>query len=116
MERPPIVEDQMAGELIIGCAEGAGPSTEVQNQTSGDGKIDPNPPREDNVRGEEVFLTVHERRIGLFARAFSFPTDVSHEKLEANLHAGLLRIKVPKKASEVTKQEHKEVAVKHSGA
>jgi hypothetical protein len=52
MERPPIVEDQMAGELITGCAEGAGPSAEVQNQTSGDGKIDPNPPREDNVRGE----------------------------------------------------------------
>lgn len=65
----------MAGELITGCAEGAGPSAEVQNQTSGDGKIDPNPPREDNVRGEEVFQQFTNVALVCFARAFSFPMD-----------------------------------------
>jgi len=69
----------------------------------------------DSATRTDVAVTVHERRLGLFARAFSFPTDVCHEKLEANLHVGLLRIKVPKNLVDDAKSEHKEIEVKHSG-
>ena len=43
-----------------------------------------------------MYLTLGERRLGLYARAFNFPVDVDHEKTTAGLKAGVLRITVPK--------------------
>jgi HSP20 family molecular chaperone IbpA len=60
--------------------------------------------RDSKVRNDGVndqlppFLVIGERRIGSFRREFHFPMDVVVEKVEAKLEAGLLRIKVPKKA------------------
>lgn len=42
------------------------------------------------------FMTVHERRVGTYGRAFNFPTDVDHEVTVAKLDAGVLRIAVRK--------------------
>lgn len=63
-----------------------------------------------------VAITVHERRIGSFARAYSFPVKVDHGKLEASLHAGILRIRVAKLEVEDVHPDHKNIQVEHSGA
>ena len=60
----------------------------------------------------KVFLTVKERHMGMFARAFSFPTAVDHATLEAHLEYGLLRLKVPKVMDEPVKEEHKMPEIK----
>ena len=43
-----------------------------------------------------VYLTLSERHLGLYARAFNFPVDVDHGKTRAGLKAGVLRITVPR--------------------
>jgi HSP20 family molecular chaperone IbpA len=50
-------------------------------------------------------LIVRERMIGLFERAFHFPTDMDHESLTATLESGVLQIII-------TKQEHEQVVGK----
>ncbi|KAK5942164.1 hypothetical protein PMZ80_006119 [Knufia obscura] len=70
----------------------------------------------DAGENKAIALTLHERRIGPFARAFSFPTKVNHENLEAILRAGLLRIKVMKKEVEDVHPDHKNVEVTHADA
>ncbi|KAK5203156.1 hypothetical protein LTR96_011003 [Exophiala xenobiotica] len=60
-----------------------------------------------------VYLTLNERPLGLYARAFNFPVDVHHEKTTAKLNAGLLRITVPK--MEEAKQVDKTVKVENDG-
>ena len=45
---------------------------------------------------QSVYLTLGERRVGTVGRAFSFPVDVDHDKVTAHLHAGVLRLTVPK--------------------
>lgn len=116
MERPKIEEDEPTGEQTNGNAAAAEPSSEVITQSNKNRKDDSNIDENDHTKGKDTALTVHERHIGGLARAFSFPTEVSHEQLEANLHAGLLRMKVPKKEINEVMPEHKEVKVKHSGA
>ncbi|KAL6244446.1 hypothetical protein RBB50_008688 [Rhinocladiella similis] len=44
----------------------------------------------------EPHLTVHERQIGDYMRAFNFPVDVDRDETHAKLDAGLLKIIVPK--------------------
>ncbi|KAK6383508.1 hypothetical protein LTS17_002800 [Exophiala oligosperma] len=44
----------------------------------------------------EPHLTVHERLIGDYMRAFNFPVDVDRDETHAKLDAGLLKIIVPK--------------------
>lgn len=116
LQRPKILEDQATNTVSSGGAGSAKPPLEVKEQTTADAKVDPNIQKDVGDKEVEVFLTVHERRIGQSARAFSFATEVSHEKLEATLHAGLLRIKVPQKDPEDVGPEHREVKVNHSGA
>jgi HSP20 family molecular chaperone IbpA len=98
LERPEILEEQPA-------QEGEAPPPEDSTTTKKD---------QEPKHGEPV-LTVRERQIGVFARAFSFATEVDHEKLQATLHAGLLRIKVPKKDVEEVKKEFKKIDVKSAG-
>ena len=43
-----------------------------------------------------VYLTLGERHIGTFGRAFNFPVDVDHGGVTAKLAAGVLRLTVPK--------------------
>ncbi|KAK6439390.1 hypothetical protein LTR95_004404 [Oleoguttula sp. CCFEE 5521] len=57
----------------------------------------------ENVDDLPPWLILSERRIGSFRREFHFPIDVDMEKLEANLEAGLLRLKVPKRADSYPK-------------
>jgi Hsp20/alpha crystallin family len=49
---------------------------------------------------QSVYLTLGERRIGTYGRAFNFPVDVNHDATTAKLHAGLLRLTVPKLAAD----------------
>jgi len=109
IERPKIVEDEARD--IVADAE---PGKETNAQSNADKTDEATSKIKDGHKEKDIALTVHERRLGSFARAFSFPTAVSHENLEAHLHAGLLRIKVPRKDVEDVKSEHKEVDVKHS--
>ena len=108
LERPKVNEDEdeQAGEETTSATAATTPTPGNDQSTEG----------KDHEKGQNVALTVRERRIGSFARAFSFPTKVNHEELEAHVHAGLLRIKVPKAETYEIKPEHKEVEVKHSGA
>jgi len=48
------------------------------------------------AKNPQVYLTVSERRLGQYARAFNFPVDVNHEKSTATLKSGVLRITVYK--------------------
>jgi HSP20 family molecular chaperone IbpA len=43
-------------------------------------------------------ILIGERKVGAFERHFSFPLEVDMDGLEAKLVAGLLHIKVPKRA------------------
>lgn len=43
-----------------------------------------------------VYLTLGERRLGPYGRAFGFAVDVDHEKTTARLCAGLLSLTIPK--------------------
>ncbi|RMZ76737.1 hypothetical protein DV737_g4702, partial [Chaetothyriales sp. CBS 132003] len=45
---------------------------------------------------QKVFLTINERRIGLYGRSFTFGVDVDHDKTIAKLEAGVLKLTVPK--------------------
>ncbi|KAH8651325.1 hypothetical protein BX600DRAFT_473397 [Xylariales sp. PMI_506] len=56
------------------------------------------------------FLT-KERRVGTFARAFSFTVDVDHDKVLAHLYSGLLRLTVCKK--EPDQLSTKQITVEH---
>lgn len=80
---------------------------EIDDGDSTSGQI--NPDGNDNLSLEEknsrakettsktcVYLTLRERQVGKFARAFSFPTGVDHAQLKAVLGAGVLRIALPK--------------------
>ena len=116
LETPKIDEDDLASEEATGSAAAVGSTPQVNGPSNIGEKNNLKFDGKDDEKGKDVALTVHERRVGSFARAFSFPTGVSHEKLEATLHAGLLRLKVPKKDIDDVKPEHKEVEVKHSGA
>ncbi|RMZ76910.1 hypothetical protein DV738_g4704, partial [Chaetothyriales sp. CBS 135597] len=60
---------------------------------------------------QKVFLTLGERRIGVYGRAFSFGVDVDHEKTTARLEAGILRLAVPKLHED--KRVDKTVTVDH---
>jgi HSP20 family molecular chaperone IbpA len=60
--------------------------------------------KDSKIRNDDVinqlppFLVIGGRIVGSFRREFHFPMDIVVEKVEAKLEAGLLRIKVPKKA------------------
>lgn len=43
-----------------------------------------------------VYMTVHERKIGAYGRAFHFPVKVQREQMETSLEAGVLSITLPK--------------------
>jgi HSP20 family molecular chaperone IbpA len=116
IERPEIEEQETTSEEADNGTTATNPAREDHGHSNSDYKDRSKIDEEDHTTRTDVALTVHERRLGLFVRAFSFPTDVCHEKLEANLHVGLLRIKVPKNVVDVVKSEHKEIEVKHSGA
>ncbi|ETN39094.1 uncharacterized protein HMPREF1541_05316 [Cyphellophora europaea CBS 101466] len=72
---------------------------------------------ENEANGEEAkpkedpgyFMTVHERKTGVYGRAFNFPVDVSHDGATAELEAGVLKILVPKilDRERVDKEVHK---------
>lgn len=51
------------------------------------------------VKQAKAHMMVGERRIGPFRRIFHFPAEVDQENLSAKLEAGLLKIRVPKKAT-----------------
>ena len=110
IERPEIVEDEATD-----VAASAEPPKESNDKPDIGEKDRATSNAKGGNQGKDTALTVHERRLGSFARAFSFPTAVSHEKLEAHLQDGLLRIKVPRKDVEDVKPEHKEVEVKYGG-
>lgn len=55
----------------------------------------------------EPYVLLGERRIGPFERHFNFPIDVETELLEAQLEAGLLKIRVPKKGHTLPKGDGK---------
>ena len=58
------------------------------------------------------FMTVHERKVGVFGRAFNFPVDVEHEAgTVARLENGVLRIEVRKKKVEATVERKVDVQV-----
>lgn len=111
IERPKIDDED---DTHDGAA--AEPGKEGNKQPDVEKKDEVTSKAKDCHKGKDIALTVHERRLGAFARAFCFPTPVDHEKLEANLYAGLMRIKVPRKDVEDIKPEHKEVDVKHGDA
>lgn len=51
----------------------------------------------DKKQGDQsVYLTLGERHLGTFGRAFNFPVDVDHDGVTAKLAAGVLRLTVPK--------------------
>jgi HSP20 family molecular chaperone IbpA len=52
--------------------------------------------RESVHKAKNVYVTVSERRIGVYGRAFSFPTSVDHAKMTKTLSAGVLSLVVPK--------------------
>jgi HSP20 family protein len=58
---------------------------------------------------EEKGKTFHrmERRYGAFRRVIPLPTEVKEEKIEAEFHNGVLKVKLPK--SEEVKPKHIEV-------
>ena len=58
-----------------------------------------------------VHYLARERRLGLYSRAFHFGVDVEHDKLEARLKSGLLRITLPK--PEVEQKQPKQISVQH---
>ena len=51
----------------------------------------------------KAHMMVGERRTGPFRRVFHFPAEVNEENLSAKLEAGLLKIRVPKKATKHSK-------------
>jgi len=55
----------------------------------------------DDLHKDGPYLVISERRIGTFSRRIHFPLGVSMEEMTANLEAGLLSIKVPKKVAKV---------------
>ncbi|KAH8651286.1 hypothetical protein BX600DRAFT_441721 [Xylariales sp. PMI_506] len=64
-----------------------------------------------DVEPRKFHFLARERGIGTFARAFYFNVDVDHDRIEAQLQAGLLRLVLLKK-----EPEHmlaKDVEVKH---
>jgi len=112
LERPKVDEEAQDGEATASTTTATEPTPGDGQSASGDANVE----GKDHEKDKDIALTVHERRVGTFARAFSFPIKVNHEELEAHLHAGLLRVKVPKVETYEVKPEHKEVEVKHSGA
>ena len=115
LERPAIVEEQAPAaraEAATTATATKDTKTDSNAEVNGDTTIEV----EAEQRNSSPVLTLRERHIGLFARAFTFPTQVVHEHLEAKMHAGLLRIKVPKQETDSAKPEMKAVEVKHSGA
>jgi len=113
LQRPEVDEAGTGGAgTTSGTTATSDATVPAENQSENGSRTD----GKEDVKGKDIALTVHERRIGSFARAFNFPTKVSHEGLDARLHAGLLRLTVPKVEAREVKEEHKEVNVKHSGA
>ncbi|KIW20008.1 hypothetical protein PV08_00583 [Exophiala spinifera] len=62
----------------------------------------------------EPHLTVHERLIGDYMRAFNFPVDVDRDETHAKLDAGLLKVIVPKLTHGTAISRHVSVNV-HDG-
>lgn len=115
LERPAIVEEQVpAARAEVATTVTASKDTKFDSKPEVNG--DTTDQVEAKQRNSAVVLTHRERHIGLFARAFHFPTQVVSEHLEAKMHAGLLRIKVPKLETDSAKPEMKAVEVEHSGA
>ena len=63
--------------------------------------------------GEDVYLTVGERHVGVYGRALGFQVDVNHDKTTASLRAGILTLVVPKLEEE--KRLDKKVEVTTAG-
>jgi len=78
--------------IVYGVIHRAGDGNDT-SQANGD--------TEDDLNKNGPCLVVGERRIGTFSRRFHFPTSVSMEDMKAKLEAGLLTIKIPKKACRV---------------
>lgn len=66
--------------------------------------------RENEKRDEEGTVHTYERVFGSFMRAFVLPEDADIDKIDTNLEAGVLTIKVPKKPG--TGQQAKKIEVK----
>ena len=67
----------------------------------------------ESKKQQMVFLTLAERRIGLYGRALDFPVDVDHDATTAKLSAGVLRLTVRKVEEE--KKMDKTVSVENEG-
>ena len=84
------------------------PLKKTEEDTSGTAKDEAaHPDKKHEKQGEKpadeaqsVYLTLGERRVGTYGRAFNFPVDVDHDATTAKLHAGLLRLTVPKLAAD----------------
>ncbi len=67
----------------------------------------------ESKKQQRVFLTLAERRIGLYGRALDFPVDVDHDATTAKLSAGILMLTVRKVEEE--KKIDKTVSVENEG-
>jgi HSP20 family molecular chaperone IbpA len=84
-------EDEIEVKRNVGQTS-ATPTTEVTQNKMKDGKAR----SKSNEEIQPIYMTLGERRIGAYGRAFNFPVDVNHESTTAKLDAGVLRITVPK--------------------
>jgi HSP20 family protein len=62
---------------------------------------------------DAIHIVQAERKIGTYARAFTFPIAVSQDETSAKLAYGVVRLTVPKQAK--AQSEHKVVEVEHEG-
>ncbi|KAH6645638.1 HSP20-like chaperone [Truncatella angustata] len=67
--------------------------------------------KEPQQKDHLIHYLIRERGLGAFARAFSFNVDVQHDKFDATLKYGLLRLILAKPENE--QNEPKEVPIKH---
>ena len=66
--------------------------------------------KEESTEEESPNYLLRERRMSSFNRSFSFPEDVLPKKAEAEMHDGMLHVKIPKK--EPAKEEVHELKIK----
>jgi len=111
VERKGTPEDEVTSK-----EDDTGPTKELEEAVVAEKspEIDDKDQAKSSVEKKEpaIYLTLCERRVGLYTRAFHFPVDVNHEKTTAGLKAGVLRITVPK--VEEAKQVNKTVSLENN--
>ena len=68
--------------------------------------------KKEERKEEKEGRTYHERRFGRFQRSVPLPSEVEEEKIKADLHDGVLRIRLPK--SEEAKKQSRQITVESS--